>query len=612
MTAAAPHVLLTNDDGVAAEGLNSLRDALIELGAQVSVIAPDGERSGMARAISFSRPVSLTEAGGSDGHRMFALTGSPVDCVRVGLLSELLPPVQLVVSGINHGLNIGDDWTYSGTVGAALEAALLDVPGIAISQQAQDGSFRFNDTVLSLSFHHARRAAEIVLAVIANPPPERTVLNVNLPAVEGAPPVALTRAGRRFYERGYVEATSGVGEAPEYYPYGMPSDPAPAFDDAPGTDFAAVRAGCISISLIGAGAANRATGAGESWFRQALAGFDGDGAAASPAARDGAAEAFADGVTEEQRETIRTLLAGFALGAAAPPPYAVSRLQAGANNQNFVIDAGDGRYVLRVASPTAARFNLDRVRNVRAHEAAAAAGVAPEIVASKLPEGHYLARFIDGPGLNNERVHHPGIVDAVGRALRALHGAQGIEGSFSSFADTRRYLAIAVEEGLRLPGELDALMLKADQIERVFSDLAVPDRVCHNDLVPQNLIETATGVQLVDFEFAGMGNPYFDLGNFSADAELSDAERGELVAAYFGAFDRSEDARVRLMVFMSGLREALWATVAEPVLGGFEWDYRAWAEENLRRAREAATNDIFYQLLAVARSRPADRDAGAQ
>jgi thiamine kinase-like enzyme len=268
--------------------------------------------------------------------------------------------------------------------------------------------------------------------------------------------------------------------------------------------------------------------------------------------------------------------------------------------------------VLRVASPTAARFNLDRVRNVRAHEAAAAAGVAPEIVASKLPEGHYLARFIDGPGLNNERVHHPGIVDAVGRALRALHGAQGIEGSFSSFADTRRYLAIAVEEGLRLPGELDALMLKADQIERVFSDLAVPDRVCHNDLVPQNLIETATGVQLVDFEFAGMGNPYFDLGNFSADAELSDAERGELVAAYFGAFDRSEDARVRLMVFMSGLREALWATVAEPVLGGFEWDYRAWAEENLRRAREAATNDIFYQLLAVARSRPADRDAGAQ
>jgi 5'-nucleotidase len=612
MTVGPSHVLLTNDDGVAAEGLNTLRDALIDLGAQVSVIAPDGERSGMARAISFSRPVSLTATGGSERDRMFALTGTPVDCVRVGLLSELLLPVQLVVSGINHGLNIGDDWTYSGTVGAALEGALLGVPSIAISQQAKDGSFRFNDTVLTLSFHHARRAAEIALAVIANPPPERMVLNMNLPAVEGTPPVALTRAGRRYYERGYVEATSGAGEAPEYYPYGMPFDPAPAFDDAPDTDFAAVRAGRISISLIRAGAAEPAGSAGESWFREALADFGGDGATTSVAAAGGAAAPFAGGVTPEQQETIRTLLAGFALVDAAPPPYAVSRLQAGANNQNFVVEAGDGRYVLRVASPTAARFNLDRVRNVRAHEAAAAAGVAPEIVASKLPEAHYLARFIDGPSLNNERVHQPGVIAAVGRALQGLHGAQAIEGSFSPFADSRRYLAIAVEEGLRLPDELDALMLKVEQIERVFDELAVPDCVCHNDLVPQNLIETATGIQLVDFEFAGMGNPYFDLGNFSADAELNDAERGELVTAYFGAFDRAEDARVRLMVFMSGFREALWSTVAEPVLGGFEWDYQAWAEENLRRAREAATNDIFYQLLAVARSRPADSDAGAQ
>jgi hypothetical protein len=66
------------------------------------------------------------------------------------------------------------------------------------------------------------------------------------------------------------------------------------------------------------------------------------------------------------------------------------------------------------------------------------------------------------------------------------------------------------------------------------------------------------------------------------------------------------------MVFMSGVRDALWSTVAEPVLGDLEWDYQAWCEENLRRAREAATNDLFYQLLAVARRRPADRDAGAQ
>jgi 5'-nucleotidase len=607
VTAAPAHVLLTNDDGVMAEGLNALRDALIELGARVTVIAPDSERSGMARAISFSRPVSLTPAGGSDRDPVFALSGTPVDCVRVGLLSELLAPVDLVISGINHGLNVGDDVTYSGTVGAALEAALLDVPAIAFSQQAEDGSFRFNDSVLTLSFRLAPRAAEIALAVVANPPPERTALNVNLPAVEGSPPVALTRAGRRYFERGLVKTATGVGEEQVFYPYGMPSDPAPAFDDGPDTDFAALEAGRISISLLAAGASNRTSGAGETWFGEAFGTFRGDDVTAPDLQI-----AFADGVTSEQAENVHALLAGFGLGERVPPPYAVSRLQQGANNENFVVESGGERYVLRIARPTAARFNLDRVRNVRAHEAAAAVGVAPEIVAAKLPEAHYLARFIDGPSLNNERVHQPGVVAAVGRALKSLHGARAIEGRFSSFADTRRYLAIAVEEGLQVPDGMEALMLKVDQIERVFGDLAVTDCVCHNDLVPQNIIESPTGMQLVDFEFAGMGNPYFDLGNFAADAELSDAERGELVTAYFGAFDRSEDARVRLMVFMSGVRDALWSTVAEPVLGDLEWDYRAWCEENLRRAREAATNDLYYQLLAVARRPPAERDAGAQ
>lgn len=611
MTSAPAHVLLTNDDGVTAEGLNTLRDALIELGAQVTVIAPDGERSGMARAISFSRPVSLTPAGGSDRDPMFALSGTPVDCVRVGLLSELLAPVDLVISGINHGLNVGDDVTYSGTVGAALEAAMLDVPAIAFSQQAEDGSFRFNDSALTLSFGLARRAAQIALAVVAQPPPERTALNVNLPAVAGSPPVALTRAGRRYFERGLVKTATGVGEEQVFYPYGMPSDPAPAFDDGPGTDFAALEAGRISITMLGAGASNYAMSAGDTWFGEAFGTLGSKDGSAQETAGGGLQIAFADGVTAEQEERVRALLAGFGLGERVPPPYAVSRLQQGANNENFVVESGAERFVLRIARPTAARFNLDRVRNVRAHEAAAAAGVAPEIVAAKLPEAHYLARFIDGPSLSNERVHQPGVVSAVGGALKSLHGAGAIEGGFSSFADTRRYLAIAVEEGLPLPDGMEALMLKVDQIERVFTDLAVADCVCHNDLVPQNIIESPAGMQLIDFEFAGMGNPYFDLGNFAADAELSDTERGELVTAYFGSFDRAEDARVRLMVFMSGVRDALWSTVAEPVLGDLEWDYRAWCEENLRRAREAATNDLFYQLLAVARRPPAERDAGA-
>jgi 5'-nucleotidase len=266
-----PHVLVTNDDGVTAEGLTALRAQLLEAGLRVSTIAPDGNRSGMARAISFDRPVGVVRAGGEDDHPVFACTGSPVDCVRIGVLSRLIAPVDLVVSGINHGLNVGDDVTYSGTVGAALEAAILDVPAIAVSQQADDGGFRFNDSVLTISFALAAEAARLVATVATRPPPERTVLNINLPAGQAAPRVALTRPGRRFFEPDVVKAAAGTGEELAFFPYGLPSDLAPGFEQDDDTDFAALQAGCISVSLLVAGAAEAASAARRSWFDETFA-----------------------------------------------------------------------------------------------------------------------------------------------------------------------------------------------------------------------------------------------------------------------------------------------------------------------------------------------------
>ena len=251
------HVLLTNDDGVSAEGLTTLRARLLELGLRVSVVAPDGNRSGMARAISFDRPVGVVAAGGTDRDPVFACTGSPVDCVRVGLLSGLVAPVDLVVSGINHGLNVGDDVTYSGTVGAALEAAILDVPAIAVSQQADDRSFRFNDSGLRISFRLAAEAATLVQTVVTRPPPARTVLNVNLPSADGSPRVVLTRPGRRYFAPDVVKAVGGLGDGQAFYPYGLPSDPAPRYDDGEGTDFAALRVRLHLRQPAGGGAPTR-------------------------------------------------------------------------------------------------------------------------------------------------------------------------------------------------------------------------------------------------------------------------------------------------------------------------------------------------------------------
>src|ERR1700730_15521451 len=142
-------VLLTNDDGIEAAGLQALRRALLELpGVELAVIAPDGNRSAMARSITTRRPLWVQEVDFDDGTVGYATDGTPVDCVRLARLGLVEGfKAELVVSGINHGSNRGDDITYSGTVAAALEAIVLGLPGIAVSQQSRalELDFRYGD-----------------------------------------------------------------------------------------------------------------------------------------------------------------------------------------------------------------------------------------------------------------------------------------------------------------------------------------------------------------------------------------------------------------------------------------------------------------------------------
>ena len=131
-------VLLTNDDGLDAEGLQTLRRALVALDdIELAVVAPDENQSATARSISIRRPLWVEEVPFEDGTVGYACDGTPVDCVRLaalGLIAGFEPDV--VVAGINHGANLGDDITYSGTVAAALEGVVLGIPGIAVSQQS--------------------------------------------------------------------------------------------------------------------------------------------------------------------------------------------------------------------------------------------------------------------------------------------------------------------------------------------------------------------------------------------------------------------------------------------------------------------------------------------
>jgi 5'-nucleotidase len=240
-------VLLTNDDGIEAAGLQTLRKALLELpGIQLAVIAPDGNRSAMARSITTRRPLWVQEVDFDDGTVGYATDGTPVDCVRLARLGLIEGfEAELVVSGINHGWNLGDDITYSGTVAAALEAIVLGLPGIAVSQQSSAMELDFRAGTGFQFEIAAAFTARLVGELEDVPLPSGTLLNVNVP---GSDPegVEVARLGKRVYRDELALVDEGTGGRRLYRIYGDASYER----DEIGTDVQAVADGRIAVTPL--------------------------------------------------------------------------------------------------------------------------------------------------------------------------------------------------------------------------------------------------------------------------------------------------------------------------------------------------------------------------
>lgn len=243
-------VLLTNDDGIDAEGLRCLRRALLALpGVDLRVIAPDGNRSATARSITIRRPLWVQEVAFADGATGFATDGTPVDCVRLASLG-LMPgwSPELVVSGINHGSNLGDDITYSGTVAAALEAIVLGLPGIAVSQQSDALELDFRQSEAFDFRAAAAFSARLVAEIATVPLPADTLLNVNFPGCEPEG-VEVARLGKRLYrdQLELIESDPDRAGRHRYRVYGEAVDPA---DEEPDTDVAAIAERRVALTPL--------------------------------------------------------------------------------------------------------------------------------------------------------------------------------------------------------------------------------------------------------------------------------------------------------------------------------------------------------------------------
>jgi 5'-nucleotidase len=235
------HILVTNDDGVQAPGLLALAQEMRKLG-KVTVFAPDRNWSASGHVKTMERPMRVRETVLADGTPAFMSDGAPSDCVALPLLGLVTEEIDLVVSGINPNANIGHDVTYSGTVTAAMEAVIAGVNGIAVSLDSPidiKGLLDYSTAAIV-----ARRVAE---QVIADGLPKGVVLNVNVPYLQEneLKGYEITRQGLRVY-RDALESRVDPRGKPYYwiggeYPTGV---------DEPGTDFGALRAGCVSITPL--------------------------------------------------------------------------------------------------------------------------------------------------------------------------------------------------------------------------------------------------------------------------------------------------------------------------------------------------------------------------
>ena len=235
------HILVTNDDGVSAPGLFALVQEMRKLG-NVTILGPDRNWSGGGHVKTLDRALRVREVFLEDGTRAFASDGAPSDCVALATLGFFEQPIDLVVSGINIGANLGHDVTYSGTVTAAMEAVIAGVPGIAVSLEILDNQAR------EIDYGPAARAAyKVVRQVIRNGLSHEILLNVNVPllAEENIRGIRLTRQGLRVYH-----SRLDGRKDPRGTPYYWIGGDAPTGVPERGTDVGALAEGFVSVTPL--------------------------------------------------------------------------------------------------------------------------------------------------------------------------------------------------------------------------------------------------------------------------------------------------------------------------------------------------------------------------
>ena len=276
-------------------------------------------------------------------------------------------------------------------------------------------------------------------------------------------------------------------------------------------------------------------------------------------------------------------------------------LSGGITNRNFLVSgaAGGSRYVVRLAGNDTHLLGISREVEHAATVAAAGVGVGPEVIAFVRPEGYLVTRFIEGSPIPEAEMRTPDRLRAVGATLRRIHDGPAIPGLFVPLRIVEAYRALALARGVRIPPEYELAQSIARRIELSCLTAPVELRPCHNDLLNANFIDDGARIRIVDWEYAGMGDPFFDLGNFSINHELDPDADAVLLEAYAGEVRPAELGRITLMRVVSDFREAMWGVLQQGI-STLDVDFVAYAAEHFDRLLTVAGRPAFERALVGA------------
>jgi thiamine kinase-like enzyme len=270
-------------------------------------------------------------------------------------------------------------------------------------------------------------------------------------------------------------------------------------------------------------------------------------------------------------------------------------LEGGITNLNYRVDTGGKSYHLRIAGENTEMLGINREYEYRAHLIAGELRIAPEVIYFIEPEGYLVTRFIDGKHVPPEELRTPENILRISETLHNIHALPTIPGTFSAFQVVRDYAAIAERYKVAFPQNFKWLLSQMTNAEQVLNPQRFFQRPCHNDLLNGNFL-FADRLYVLDWEYAGMGDIFFDLANFSNNHELSEADNQVLLNCYFAKVKSQDVAHLNIMKIMSDFREAMWGLV-QVGISKLPFNFHAYADKHFDRLTQNILNPNWEQWL---------------